>query len=208
MLLNDWLAERIQKELPGFTAQVKMTRHLHRPPISDAPDNVKLSSVLLLLHYQNNSPHILFIKRTEDNGPHSGQMAFPGGKKEKDDVSLLHTAIREATEEIHINPSSIQIIGEMTPLYVPVSNFLIHPYIAWDNEIDYWESSPYEVQSIHSYPLDLVFNSKKETSIHLPIFQQTIKTLAYVMPDNNVIWGATAMILAELEEMYNEFLGK
>lgn len=206
MTFNEWLVERIQKDLPGFSAQVKMTRHLHRPPISAAPDNVKLSGVLLLLHSQKKSPHLLFIKRTEDNGPHSGQMAFPGGKKEKDDASLMHTAFREAKEEININPTSVQLLGELTPLYVPVSNFLIHPFIAWDQENDYWENSPYEVQSIHSYPLDLIFKSKKETSIYLPIYRQSIKTIAYVMPDENIIWGATAMILAELEELYNEFL--
>lgn len=205
MQFDIWLKERLLSELPGYDAQVKMTRYLKRPKVMEAPSDARQSAVLLLMNFDNDTPSVLLIKRTEYNGAHSGQMAFPGGKWEDGDSTLYLTALREANEEIMMQEKDIRYIGSLTPLYVPVSNFLIHPFLVSDSTFNYPNFSHYEVQSVHYYSLEEVYSSQKDVELNLPYYAAKIKTTAYVPKDGNVIWGATAMILSELEELFQEY---
>lgn len=203
---DEWLKVRLLSELPGYSAQIKMTKNVTRPTALEAPVDARNSAVIMLIGYKEDQPQILLIKRAEYNGAHSGQMAFPGGKWEESDASLYHTALREAHEEISADADNIQYVGALTPLYIPVSNFVLHPFIAFDSLFDYKDFSAYEVASVHYYNLEEIYNSKQDVDLDLPFYNARIHTSAYVPNDGNIIWGASAMVLSELEELYNEYL--
>jgi len=206
MRFDEWLQQRLQKELPGFKAQSLMTKNLNRPSVEQMPTDVRESAVMVILDCDEPIPEILLIKRSTYDGPHSAQMAFPGGKREVSDESLLATAYREAYEEIRLEGSSTHYIGALTPLYIPVSNFVMHPFVITNNEWDLCDYSLHEVESIHKYNFDDIFNHKEDVSLNLPYYNQTIKTIAYVPSDGQIIWGATAMVISELEQLYKEYI--
>ena len=93
------LKHRLTQPLPGITAQMRMAPAI-RGSKYDLPDDVRVGGVLILLYPHENELHTVFMKRTEDGGTHSGQISFPGGKVEDTDRDLIHTALREAEEEV------------------------------------------------------------------------------------------------------------
>ncbi|HML86600.1 MAG TPA: CoA pyrophosphatase, partial [Bacteroidales bacterium] len=115
-----WLMTRLKNSLPGKEAQLLMAPPLREnrmaPPTGFNPIE---SAVLIALVLNHNEPSIIFIKRPEYDGVHSGQMALPGGKKEKEDSNEWETAIRESYEEIGLPLDSAKQIGQISPLYIP-----------------------------------------------------------------------------------------
>lgn len=201
-----WLENRIAQPLPGHDAQAKMISNLHRPKATEAPDNARNSSVLLLLTIQDNSPHITLILRTQDGGAHSGQIAFPGGKQEPTDSDATFTALREAQEEINLNPEDVQVLGTLTSMYIPVSNFIVNPIVAFAEDISYIDAAPHEVAQIYTISIVDLFDAKGdvEVIIHHPT-KMKIQTKAYRLQAEILVWGATAMILSELEHLWDEY---
>ncbi len=165
------------------------------------PDNTREAAVLLTLF--ENSPgdwHLIFIRRgsSHQKDKHAGQIGFPGGKSEAHDRDLMYTAMREAEEEINIDLSGVDVLGSLSPLYITVSKFLVHPYLAYSWKKPDLTRQESEVEEILEIPLSafLRSDSRKETRIrlskgivlnHVPSFQV----------NGHVIWGATAMILNE-----------
>lgn len=202
----NWLKGRIQKDLPGHKAHLKMARLLPRPKAQEAPKNARESAVLLLLSGIEKTTQLLLIQRTQDGGSHSGQMAFPGGKKEAIDKNLEATALREAQEEIQLNPEDVAVLGKLSPLYIPVSNFVVQPFLAYTPQLPVLQKSNMEVEDIFNFDLTTIFSSKQNTLVEI---NRPIKTMlevnAFVPLPKTIIWGATAMILAELEELWNAF---
>src|SRR5688572_27853183 len=90
--------------------------------------SAKISSVLVLLYPARDIVYTPLILRASYSGSHSGQISFPGGKFDKEDADLGCTALREAKEEIGIDPGKITLIGELATLYIPPSGFLVHPF--------------------------------------------------------------------------------
>ena len=128
----DCLKKRFKIELPGEEAQFSMAP-FSRERIREIPKqnySPKLSAVLILLFPHNNSINTVLIQRPEYAGIHSGQIAFPGGKFEDDDIELSRTALRETSEEIGIITENIEIIGSLTDIYITPSNFLVRPFVA------------------------------------------------------------------------------
>ena len=107
--------------------------------------------------------HCCLIKRAENQGAHSGQFAFPGGRVDEGDVSLLHTAIRETREEIGVHLKEEQIIGALTPLYIPVSNYMVHPYIAFCDAPTNYELQIDEVAFVKELELTHLLNPVNKT---------------------------------------------
>lgn len=197
---TDFLSERLLTPLPGMQGHQAMT-HPYRFAPSIFPDNAKQSAVLIGI-YENIHQEIavILIKRTQDNSPHSGQLSFPGGKQEKEDIDLYHTALREAQEEINLDIAATKLVGALSPLYIPVSNFAVHPFIAQVGHIDTLQASPREVANIIHLPLLHTFSSKGQVEVPVKAAPAGIVTTpAYILTNNNYIWGATAMILSELE---------
>lgn len=194
------LKRAFQQPLPGVKAHFRMA-HTSRfvPPV--IPDNAKESAVLVLFYPWQSDWHLVLIQRTNDNpnDRHGGQISFPGGRQETMDENLQATALREAEEEIGITCGDIQIMGALTDLYIPVSNFKVQPYVG---VVDYKpEFTPQlsEVANILSPSFNSLQNgnSLQYTDMRLNS-HLTIKKVPYFAVDDHIVWGATAMIISEV----------
>jgi len=197
------LKEKLRGELPGIDAQMKMA-----PPIRtrdmNAPPHARLGGVLILLVESDKSWNTILIRRTEDGQTHSGQISFPGGKFDPSDESIIATSLRECEEEIGVRRHEIEVLGTLTPIYIPPSNFLVTPTIGYISFVQAFKPSEKEVQEIIQVPLNLLFDpvikqqhkvrrsDQPETEMHTPV---------YKLNDDITIWGATAMIISELEQL-------
>ena len=206
----DSLIERLRKRLdlplPGLKAQEKMTGRL-RPMPEIIPKEARDSAVLQLIYPVDGKPQLLLIRRTEDGRAHSGQISFPGGKYEPTDTNLQFTALREAEEEVGIYSGDIEVLGPLTPLYIPVSFFNVHPFLAICKERPSLRPNSQEVAAIIEVDLLWLMDSRNkiQTEIHLPSMPgKSLMVPAYQLPDDSFIWGATAMMIAELEELLTE----
>jgi len=191
--------------LPGESAHQKLAP-INRPISSLAlkeNTNYKESAVAVILHLINEKPHIILTERQVYKGAHSGQISFPGGKKENDDSNLKNTAIRETSEEIGILLHENHFITQLTQVYIPVSNFLIEPYLfILNNEISDFNLNEREVANLIHFPIEKLLDEsiKSTMEIKLPngLIQKNIPCFQY---NKKNIWGATALILNELREI-------
>jgi 8-oxo-dGTP pyrophosphatase MutT (NUDIX family) len=128
---------------------------------------------------------------------HSGQIGFPGGKKEIEDRDLVETAFREAEEEAGISRHNLKVVGFLTPLFIPVSNIIVTPVVAWMNTMPSFSPDNEEVMFIIEADLSefISYNILREKPFEIRGEKINIKYFDY---RNNVIWGASAMILHEL----------
>ena len=198
------------KNLPGQSAQERMAGRVVALP-SEIPSNAKLSAVMILLFQKEFDWHFCLIKRAESQGAHSGQFAFPGGSIDDLDTSLLHTAIRETKEEIGIPLKEEQIIGSLTPLYIPVSNYLVHPFIAYCDAPENYTLQIDEVAFVKEIKLSHLLNPVNKTKTNITLKDAAasqIQVPAYKISETEVIWGATAMILAEFEVILSRTTGQ
>ncbi|PQJ12053.1 coenzyme A pyrophosphatase [Flavipsychrobacter stenotrophus] len=202
----DQIKKRLRESLPGSKAQELMMGRVRPMPMA-VPANARPSAVLCLIFPLNGEPHILFMKRREDNTPHSGQVSFPGGSYEQNDADYRATALREANEEVGIMAADVDILGALTSLYIPVSNFNVYPYVGFSAQRPAYNLSQAEVSYILEVPVsDLSHPSRKEvTHVTSPAMPDVkLKVNAYVLQDSTIIWGATAMILSELEAVLRD----
>jgi 8-oxo-dGTP pyrophosphatase MutT (NUDIX family) len=194
------LKGRLAKELPGEEAQFSMAP-FSRERITEVPKEKyfpKMSAVLILLFPCNNSIHTVLIQRPEYSGVHSGQVAFPGGKFEEDDKELSRTALREASEEVGVNPKVVEIIGCLTDIYITPSNFLVRPFIAYSYELPSFIADVHEVQKIIQVDL-FSLNDEKIKSVKSILHSNGVKAKTpYYEIEGLTIWGATAMMISEL----------
>ena len=193
-LINN-LKNELKKELPGKEYQYKMSSRIIKDIIPD--DNTSDASVLILLYPFKNDIYTIFIKRTEYGGPHSGQVSFPGGRNESSDESLMHTAIRETNEEIGV---LVKIIGSLTALYIPVSNYKVFPFVGYYKERPLFILDKNEVD----YIIEVKIKNLLDPGI-ISVFPYKRGELKMIFPCYNVnseiIWGATAMITCEFIEV-------
>lgn len=201
-----WLKERLQQPLPGYEAQRRMM-NINRPDSKITPPGARLSGVLILLYPDGEDMRMILIERSADGGVHSGQIALPGGKKEDTDETIIDTALREAAEEVALNAHKVEVLGRLSSLYIPVSNFEVNPVIALADEEPKLIPSEAEVARILRLPLSTLFGRKEMVHVQASGLNLTIHTIAYMMDDDKFIWGATAMILSELEALVEEWRG-
>jgi len=197
------LQTQLQAPLPGRAAQYKMA-HFVRQQYKPAPETATKAAVLALFYEKNKEPHLVLIERvsTNKNDRHSGQMSFPGGKQDADDKDISYTALRETEEEIGIPIKDVQIIGRLTNLYIPVSNFLVHPFVAYLEETPVFNAQESEVNQIVEVPFSLLQDKATRQKIDLRIStNMTLKGVPYFNVFGKVVWGATAMMLSELLEL-------
>ncbi len=194
---------RLQSELPGKSAQRRMIpegRNLHGP----VPENARQGGVMILLFDIDKKWNTILIRRTEDGQVHSGQISFPGGKKDHKDPDILYTAKRECEEEIGVRMKDIEIIGTLSDVYIPPSNFLVTPTVGYLNTLQNFKASEREVQEIIQLPLELLFDDeiKKQREV-IPSGKSGLRlqTPVYELTEDLIVWGATAMMIAELEEV-------
>lgn len=203
MLLSlSQLKEKFNKPLPGLPSQLKMAPQTRALELQNAAEKILYatpSAVLILLFEDNNELQTLLIKRSEYAGIHSGQMAFPGGKKEPNDASFEATALREVHEEIGVSASEIELIGSLTDLYLPPSNFLVKVFVGYCSCIPHFTLNTNEVQAVVKVAVADLFDSKnrKTKEFYAGALNQKISA-PYFQLQQYEVWGATAMILSEL----------
>jgi len=204
-LFIDNLKTNLQKPLPGVEAQFEMA-HVKREKVlsnSYEAQNYRPSAVLILLFpNEQQQTSVLLIERMTYNGHHSGQIAFPGGKVEPDDIDLQATALREFFEETGADAIPT-VIGQLTPVYIPVSKFMVQPFVSYVEQKPNFSASAYEVNELIEWEINHLLNPDiiKETTIE-PTAGYKIKT-PYFDVQGKVLWGATAMMLNELKAIIN-----
>jgi len=201
--LLDQIKNNLKQPLPGESAQLRMAPS-HRGDLlkSNGVTDARNSAVLISLFPTSNGLSTLFIKRATYNGVHSGQISFPGGKTDEGDESLIQTALRETEEEVGIDPSKIEVLGTLTPLFIPVSNMLVLPVIGlldYEPEI---HPNLQEVDYTITVPICHLKNPTNQLIKTLEIRNYSI-TAPYFCCNNEEIWGATAMIISEFIEMFD-----
>ncbi|MEO0896149.1 MAG: CoA pyrophosphatase [Bacteroidota bacterium] len=197
------LKHRLSSPLPGKKAQVELASgrsHMfgHRPT------NHRLSGVLILLYPHLGQWHTVFMKRTEDGRTHSGQISFPGGRKEESDPDLYYTALREAHEELGIVPEEVEILGRLTDLYIPSSNYLVVPTVGIVQTKPSFVPNPTEVAAIVESPLPTLMDPANK--VYAEVFGSSgfhMEVPAFKVGEH-IIWGATAMILNELLVLFKD----
>jgi 8-oxo-dGTP pyrophosphatase MutT (NUDIX family) len=198
------LQEKIASgKLPGKEAQIKMVSDAFKDRYFDIKPNAhtREGAVLILLYPQQQNLHLpLIVRPHTEKGVHSGQVAFPGGKKEKTDPDFVYTALREAQEEVNLDISKVRVLGQLSPLFVFASNFMVYPTLAVMHEKPFLRPNPQEVADIFSTNLTTLQRPEtiKRTIIQTP--QYTFET-PYFDIEGKIVWGATAMMLSELIEL-------
>jgi 8-oxo-dGTP pyrophosphatase MutT (NUDIX family) len=200
------LEARLKKQLPGEKAHKKMWSDLRVPELLKMPPNAqtRTSGVLLLLFPVNSELFSALIQRPDGKSVHSGQISFPGGKSERTDHSVIDTALREAHEEIGIDPSQVKIIGNISTLYIPPSNYIIHPVIGYTSTQPVYTIQPSEVKKVIEYPVSMLLDASRLKRKAFHVREDITFNAPYFDINGNVVWGATAMILSEFAEILKE----
>jgi 8-oxo-dGTP pyrophosphatase MutT (NUDIX family) len=190
------------KSLGQIKSRIKSDNSLR---LNNQPNELTRNSAVLILFYPSEGQiYIPMIVRPVYKGVHSGQVAFPGGRMEKDDRHYADTALREAFEEIGVKPAIVEILGMLSPLYVPASNYIVYPVVGTTQARPDFVLDPREVAMLIEIPLyelqDVNRIGAKEIIVRDNI---TIQAPFYDL-QGQTVWGASAMILSELLTVLEE----
>lgn len=195
------LKKALSDELPGVEAQYQMAPVHRQRILTTLMEETYKPSAVMILFCEDEAGHT-FIPLTERvvyDGAHSGQVSLPGGKFEAGDLNLMNTAIRECYEEIGVN--EIDVLGKLTPLYIPVSRFLVHPFIGVCKiRNPHLKIQEREVKTILRLSPEVLLNDEIVKNGGVKAAGLTIKAPWYDV-EGAQVWGATAMILSELKTL-------
>jgi 8-oxo-dGTP pyrophosphatase MutT (NUDIX family) len=199
------IANLKKEKLLATDAHIKMApleRITYLKDKSYSEKKPKNAAVLMLVYPKNNIAHLALIVRNTYPGVHSSQISFPGGKEEIEDINLEFTALRETEEEVGVNRNSVEVIRQLSEIYIPPSNFLVTPFLGFSETEISFIANPNEVKRVLELPIhqllndEIIIETKMTTSyatnIDVPAFQV----------EKYVVWGATAMMLSELKELF------
>lgn len=205
---RDFLKNRLQQSLPGREAQMKMMPEPVDPdtevPGRSIDSSGHPSGVLVPIYADGNKDLNVILTLRTDSIRHAGQISFPGGRSEESE-SIVETALRETHEEIGIESEYIDVLGSLTPFYLHRTNNQITPVVGYLEHKPIMQRNPNEVQEIITIKLDTLLDDDmietekwdlSENSFNVPFWS------FHRVP----LWGATAMMMSELLEIYREFL--
>ncbi len=196
-------------KLPAFEAHLKMVpfERIESLKKSASQDTTARTAAVMMLFYPKDGiTHLVLIVRNSYEGVHSGQIAFPGGKVEMQDENLSITALRETQEEVGVDPSVIEIIKSFTEVYIPPSNFIVHPFLGICKEEICFVLDPTEVASIIELPLSLFLSDEILIKTKLSTSYATDVNVPAFHIQGHIVWGATAMMLSELKDVLKDVL--
>ena len=198
------LERKLSEELPGEVAQQKMMPSGRSYVMPE--DGYKVACVMILLFLKNKEWNIAFIQRTQTHisDPHSGQIGLPGGGMEDEDQTYIDCALRETQEEIGVNAEDIGIVGELSPLYVSVSNYMVYPFVGFTNQEPVFEPQPSEVVDVIEVELSHLMDKRRRKVKDIEVRGQLLEGVPYFDIEGRVLWGATAMIISELIDLLDE----
>jgi 8-oxo-dGTP pyrophosphatase MutT (NUDIX family) len=209
MILGTWTLDDmravLQKPLPGIAAQIKLApREAYRiESLRVAPPaDARAAGVLILLYPYNDAWHFPLMKRVDDGLVHGGQISLPGGSQEPGE-SLQATALREACEEIGAACTEIDVLGQLSTIYIPPSNFLVTPTVGYAIERPDFRCDPREVAELIEVPLSRLFDRDVVQREAWNLRGVTVEVPFYQIGPHKV-WGATAMILSEFSLLLAE----
>lgn len=196
------LGSALKEPLPGISSQLKMASHLRVDAIKRNFDLTRAakSAVLIVFYPSNGSVFFPLILRPAYDGIHSSQISLPGGRMELSDASLVQTALREAHEELAIQSHQVKVIGKLTDVYIPPSNYLVSPIVGYSETVPEFIPDPFEVEKVIETDLSLLFDKTllKEKTIY--VGDMSIRA-PYFDFYGQTVWGATAMMLSELKDI-------
>lgn len=204
------IKKALQSKLPGPLAHTKVAPADRIKGLEERkwPTDARLSAVTFLLFPKDGEIHTLFMKRPEYDGVHSGQVSLPGGQKDMADNDLQQTAIREYFEETHVQLYHTHFLGQLSEIYIPPSHFLVQPFVAYIDKLPPLIPQKEEVASLHEIKLSELFApscfQKEEILIrNRNGANYTIKAPCYKVKEL-LIWGATAMMISELQYIFEK----
>jgi len=208
-LLVDQLRARMLQPLPGQDIQLSLLSKEnlldHKAYLKSyegaSASESKQSSVLILLYEKNGILYCPLIQRPEYEGVHGGQVSLPGGKVEPDDVDLVATALREAYEEIGIPSEHVNVLGMLTPVYIPPSRFWVNVVLAYTKVIPNFIPDAYEVAAVIEFPLTHLEEEHAIEERSIPVSSFLNRKVSGYKYEDYFIWGATSMILTELRSL-------
>ena len=191
------------RALGGLDAQFKLAPKLrlrYNQQKIEASRPKKAAVLSLFYPNEQHKASFLLTLRASYNGKHSNQISFPGGKIEAKDKSLKETALREAFEEVGVLEDDIQIVRETTDVYIPPSNFLATPFIAYTNKRPAFTKN-YEVEALIEVTVEDLLDEANITSTTMTTsYMEKIEVPCFKLNDY-IVWGATAMMLSEIKEL-------
>jgi len=194
----DKLTVQLQETLPGMSAQeLMMPVESTRARFDLNKQDVNRGGVLILLYPKNGTIYLPLTQRHDYGGVHGGQVSLPGGKLEDGDDDIVETALRETYEEIGVDQRDINVIGRLTDLYIPPSNFRVTPVIGYLNQEPLFKIDSHEVKELIESPLNELLDESRRKRKDIPIRKGMRINAPYFDVNGKVVWGATAMILSE-----------
>ena len=199
------IERQLQKPLPGYDAQAKMAHVSRTAYEGEPPQDAMQAAVLALFFHKNHAWRLALIERESINvnDRHRGQISFPGGRRDDTDTDLSATALREAEEEIGAPTNKVKLLGPLTPLYIPVSNFHVHPFVGILEDISPLAFVPQagEVKAVLDPTFEDFLNPANRYATNIRIGESlSLPQVPCFDIEGRLVWGATAMILSELLE--------
>ena len=200
----EYVPKLMTAELPAEVSHIKMAPLERIESLKNFDIGMKkpkIAAVMMLFYPKNGITHLVLIVRNSYKGVHSAQIAFPGGKYEPQDEIFENTALRETHEEVGIHPNSMEIIKTFTPMYIPSSDFMVHPFLGISKEEIVFIPDPKEVANIIELPLTVFLSDAIITAAKLTTsYANDISVPAFKI-EEHIVWGATAMMLSELKDV-------
>ena len=203
----EYVPKLMTAELPAEVSHIKMAPLERIESLKNFDIGIKkpkIAAVMMLFYPKNGITHLVLIVRNSYKGVHSAQIAFPGGKYEDHDEIFENTALRETHEEVGIHPNIMEIIKTFTPMYIPPSDFMVHPFLGICKEEIVFVPDPKEVANIIELPLTVFLSDAIITDTNLTTsYANDISVPAFKI-EEHIVWGATAMMLSELKDVLKD----
>ena len=202
------LEMRLKQPLPGINVQKEMSAYAGGKTGIDFNFNgiPKESSVLIVLFESGGDVFFPLIQRPLYTGVHSGQIGLPGGKVEEHDIDRIDTALRETEEEIGVKADDVKVLGKLTELYVQASHYNVMPVVGYLPYQPKYIPDPEEVSRVIDGEVGDLISSEKRKVKELLIRDKYKIMAPYFDIKNEIVWGATAMILSEFSAILKEIL--
>ena len=207
---TDWLnrlRDRLTRPLPGLDAQLRMapSPRVGWDPLK-FPEGARDGAALLLVYPHDDTLQLALTVRGSGLRNHTGQVSLPGGRVD-DGETFEQAALREAEEEVGVDPRAVDVVGRLTPLHIPVSGYLLHPVVGFTTMRPAFQRAEWEVARIIEAPISLLSDPRimKREMRTRTVNGQTIDVdVPYFDIDGEKVWGATAMVLAEFGALVEE----
>ena len=198
------LIPKIQEiKLPGLEAQLKMAPPGRAQLLRQSSESPRKAAVICLLYPDKDQRvHFCLIKRAPYPGVHSNQVGFPGGQLDDSDKSLWEAALRELQEELGLVSADVFQVKKLSPLYIPPSNFWVQPFLGLLKKKPVWMPDPDEVSQVIEVSLHSFLYGVDPVTTQIESSDGTVDDAPIYLLEGFKVWGATAMMLAEVKALF------